>query len=133
MKKPKRVASESGPYPCEFCDRVLASKKGLKIHQRRHTGEKLRKCEVCQAQFTRTNHLRRHLQNCHIIKSETTVANDNRLAGPQENVSEMLGNGNDFFLEVDTDNSEEDLDPNVTEVILEKSETNQEEEIKVIG
>uniref|UniRef100_A0A1Y1LA66 Protein krueppel n=1 Tax=Photinus pyralis TaxID=7054 RepID=A0A1Y1LA66_PHOPY len=49
-------------FTCSYCQKVLRTKKGLKIHQRRHTGEKMRSCHLCQAKFTRTNHLRRHLE-----------------------------------------------------------------------
>lgn len=49
-------------FTCVYCQKVLRTKKGLKIHQRRHTGEKLRTCHICQAKFTRTNHLIRHMK-----------------------------------------------------------------------
>ncbi|KAF5288591.1 hypothetical protein FQA39_LY15370 [Lamprigera yunnana] len=48
-------------FPCCYCQKVLRTKKGLKIHQRRHTGEKLRSCHLCHAKFTRTHHLKRHI------------------------------------------------------------------------
>lgn len=45
----------------------------------------------------------------------------------------MLGNGDELFPDADADNSDEGFHPNITEVILEESETNEEEEVKVIG
>ena len=49
-------------FTCPFCQKVLRTKKGLRIHQRRHTGDKLRSCHMCNAQFTRTHHLIRHMK-----------------------------------------------------------------------
>lgn len=61
-RKQTRSSKDSNMFTCTYCQKVLRTKKGLKIHQRRHTGEKLRSCHICQAKFTRTNHLRRHLE-----------------------------------------------------------------------
>ncbi|KAJ8960781.1 hypothetical protein NQ318_020075 [Aromia moschata] len=46
---------------CTFCNKVLHTKKGLRVHLRSHTGEKLRHCLFCDAKYTRTNHLIRHI------------------------------------------------------------------------
>jgi hypothetical protein len=56
----KRKSSSS--FTCPFCQKVLRTKKGLRIHQRRHTGDKLRSCHMCNAQFTRSHHLIRHMK-----------------------------------------------------------------------
>lgn len=59
--KTKQIYKDEA-FTCVYCQKVLRTKKGLKIHQRRHTGEKLRSCHICQAKFTRTNHLVRHMK-----------------------------------------------------------------------
>ncbi|KAK4879195.1 hypothetical protein RN001_007341 [Aquatica leii] len=64
---------DSNVFTCTYCQKVLRTKKGLKIHERRHTGEKLRSCHLCQAKFTRTNHLRRHIETHN--KSNVTSTN----------------------------------------------------------
>lgn len=56
------TATKRKSFTCRFCQKVLRTKKGLRIHQRRHTGEKLRSCELCNAKFTRTHHLIRHVK-----------------------------------------------------------------------
>lgn len=63
-------SKDSGIFTCSYCKKILRTKKGLKIHQRRHTGEKLRSCHLCQAKFTRTNHLRRHLETHNKVNQE---------------------------------------------------------------
>ncbi|CAG9865144.1 unnamed protein product [Phyllotreta striolata] len=63
---------------CTFCHKVLQTQKGLRVHlrsvtttthysiklhsfRRSHTGEKLKYCLFCDAKYTRTNHLIRHI------------------------------------------------------------------------
>ncbi|GLV41621.1 crooked legs [Carabus blaptoides fortunei] len=47
---------------CRFCNKMLSTKEGLRLHERRHTGEKLKSCPVCHATFAKSNHLIRHMQ-----------------------------------------------------------------------
>lgn len=35
--------------------------KHLKLHERKHTGEKLKQCPICNAEFAKTSHLVRHM------------------------------------------------------------------------
>ncbi|XP_057665944.1 zinc finger protein 420-like isoform X1 [Diorhabda carinulata] len=46
---------------CQFCNIVLQTKKGLRIHLRSHAGEKIQQCLFCDAKYSRTNHLLRHI------------------------------------------------------------------------
>lgn len=46
---------------CQFCNVVLQTQKGLRIHLRSHTGEKILQCLFCDAKYSRTNHLLRHI------------------------------------------------------------------------
>lgn len=57
--RPKK--SEAHPHTCTYCNKVLHTAKGLKTHLRSHTGEKLKHCLFCDAKYTRTNHLMRHI------------------------------------------------------------------------
>ncbi|KAF5269165.1 hypothetical protein FQR65_LT02465 [Abscondita terminalis] len=65
-------STASNTFTCTYCQKILRTKKGLKIHERRHTGEKLRSCHLCQAKFTRTNHLRRHIETHNKSNLNTT-------------------------------------------------------------
>lgn len=57
--RPKK--SEVQELSCTYCNKILHTKKGLKVHLRTHTGEKMRQCLFCDAKYARTNHLVRHI------------------------------------------------------------------------
>lgn len=65
VRKKKKVKSSSKQKnrQCKYCDKVLTTKEGLKLHERRHTGEKLKQCPICNATFAKTNHLVRHMSS----------------------------------------------------------------------
>lgn len=60
-KKKVKVSSKVKNRQCKFCNKILTTKEGLKLHERKHTGEKLKTCPACNATFTKTNHLIRHM------------------------------------------------------------------------
>ena len=41
------VKDEEGKFVCQICNKKLADKKGLKLHIRLHTGENLKRCNIC--------------------------------------------------------------------------------------
>ncbi|CDW76263.1 zinc finger protein 37 [Stylonychia lemnae] len=53
-------------FKCQQCDRKFSEKSNLKIHQRKHSGEKPFQCEHCLRKFSAIgnmkDHQRRHLQ-----------------------------------------------------------------------
>lgn len=49
-------------HTCSFCQKTLRTKKGLKIHLRKHSKECKKKCDKCDAEFTRSHHLIKHMQ-----------------------------------------------------------------------
>lgn len=65
VRKKKKVkgSSKTKNRQCRYCDKVLTTKEGLKLHERRHTGEKLKQCPICNASFAKTNHLVRHMSS----------------------------------------------------------------------
>lgn len=38
---------EEGKYVCKICNKKLVDKKGLNLHVRLHTGENLKRCNIC--------------------------------------------------------------------------------------
>lgn len=42
------VKEADGKYLCLLCNKKLCDKKGLNLHRRLHTGEKLKTCNICQ-------------------------------------------------------------------------------------
>ena len=48
------------PHKCQYCDVSFADRKGLKMHERRHTGEKPYQCTYCGKRFVRKDGLRYH-------------------------------------------------------------------------
>lgn len=65
VRKKKKVKSLSKQKnrQCRYCDKILTTKEGLKLHERKHTGEKLKQCPICNATFAKTNHLVRHMSS----------------------------------------------------------------------
>lgn len=41
------VKDEEGKYVCKICNKKLVDKKGLNLHVRLHTGENLKRCNIC--------------------------------------------------------------------------------------
>lgn len=41
------IKDEDGKYVCKICNKKLVDKKGLNLHVRLHTGENLKRCNIC--------------------------------------------------------------------------------------
>lgn len=41
------VKDEDGKFVCQICNKKLVDKKGLTLHVRLHTGENLKRCNIC--------------------------------------------------------------------------------------
>nr|CAH7748700.1 unnamed protein product [Callosobruchus chinensis] len=57
----KEKKEDSNLISCTVCHKVLHSRKGLKMHMRQHASDKVKNCLFCDAKYTRTNHLMKHL------------------------------------------------------------------------
>ncbi|KAJ0064814.1 hypothetical protein NL108_015591, partial [Boleophthalmus pectinirostris] len=56
---------EGGRVPCPICNKSFKSKYYLKVHNRRHTGEKPFACEKCGKKYFRKENLQEHeARNC---------------------------------------------------------------------
>lgn len=91
-------------FTCSYCQKVLYTIKGLKIHERNHTREKLH-CHLCRAKFTSTNHLRQHIEahntsnsnlaNYNCIECGATFINEHYLSNHKKEHNEKNTNGHD--------------------------------------
>lgn len=43
----KYIKDDDGKYICQICNKKLIDKKGLNLHVRLHTGENLKRCNIC--------------------------------------------------------------------------------------
>lgn len=43
----ENVKDEDGKFVCQICNKKLVDKKGLTLHVRLHTGENLKRCNIC--------------------------------------------------------------------------------------
>lgn len=41
------IKDEEGKFVCQICNKKLVDKKGLNLHVRLHTGENLKRCNIC--------------------------------------------------------------------------------------
>ena len=57
----------SNPVECRYCGKNFTRPHSLKRHLLIHTGERPYECDICQARFNQTTHLRSHKKNCHDI------------------------------------------------------------------
>ncbi|XP_005991179.1 GDNF-inducible zinc finger protein 1 isoform X1 [Latimeria chalumnae] len=53
------------PQSCPYCDKIISSKCGLKVHIRTHTGEKPYKCNYCPASFAQRSAYNSHVRKIH--------------------------------------------------------------------
>lgn len=61
IDKVEYIKDGDGKYVCQICNKKLCDKKGLNLHIRLHTGEKLKRCNICNRGFIKSDHLKRHL------------------------------------------------------------------------
>lgn len=61
IDKVEYIKDSEGKYVCQICNKKLCDKKGLNLHVRLHTGEKLKRCNICNRGFIKSDHLKRHL------------------------------------------------------------------------
>lgn len=50
------------PFLCQTCGKGFATRGGVDLHQRRHTGERPFKCEFCGRGFAESSNLKVHIR-----------------------------------------------------------------------
>lgn len=60
VHKNQKEQSNENKLKCEFCPRLLANKKTMKIHLKTHTGIKPYECDYCERKFLKPGCLKRH-------------------------------------------------------------------------
>ncbi|XP_006822628.2 uncharacterized protein LOC102809430 [Saccoglossus kowalevskii] len=53
------------PFKCKHCNKAYAKKYALLQHARRHTGEKVSKCQLCEEMFENASLRRQHMKDAH--------------------------------------------------------------------
>ncbi|XP_045472698.1 zinc finger protein 271-like [Harmonia axyridis] len=56
-------------FQCNICSKKLNTQTGLKIHMRKHTGDSVSVCEICNKTFSKVSHFKRHQQTHGIIEA----------------------------------------------------------------
>jgi hypothetical protein len=71
----RAVHDKVGAKKCSFCDRMYFDFDALRIHERRHTGEKPFRCEEagCEAAYVERGKLVLHLKEVHGVDARTEV------------------------------------------------------------
>ena len=72
MKIHVRKHTGEKPELCKYCGVGFAAKKTLKTHERLHTGEKPYNCDQCPNSFTQYTGLKSHIQAHHKKETATT-------------------------------------------------------------
>lgn len=57
-------------YECSYCSSTYTARHKLVIHERRHTGDKPYKCNLCDAGFTNSDALKTHVTKCPMQSSK---------------------------------------------------------------
>jgi hypothetical protein len=50
------IKDEDGKFVCQICNKKLVDRKGLNLHVRLHTGENLKRCNICNRGRICVNH-----------------------------------------------------------------------------
>ena len=63
----KKLETKVSPkkFSCDHCNKTFAKRLKLKIHKRKHTGEKLYSCDFCDYKCKTSGNLKQHKQNKH--------------------------------------------------------------------
>ncbi|XP_065224302.1 zinc finger protein 224-like [Planococcus citri] len=64
--KRKKNSNSSGIFVCDVCHRNFSRRQHLKRHLILHEASKQFKCSKCDRPFTRTDHLKRHMLRVHV-------------------------------------------------------------------
>lgn len=104
----QQARTANGRYACHLCDKTLVDANGLKLHIRLHTGNNLKRCEICDRGFSKHSHLMRHMATHNKTKSDSQ--SPTKIKTKKEFSDDDSTKEDDFDAEMETEGLQSDIE-----------------------